>query len=81
MCGSIYLDLGFEILLRTKLGKYADSILNLKNLAAALEKFDTIKREFNPLEGDVQDEYEIYLRGSPELPDVGLTENHLPLKK
>jgi hypothetical protein len=80
-CGSIYLDSGFENLLRKRLGKDADRVLTKKNLSAALEKFDTIKRQFNPIDGDCHEEYEIYLRGAPELPNIGLSENHLKLTK
>jgi hypothetical protein len=73
--------LAFENLLRRKLGNKAASILTPKNLAGALNKFDSIKRDFNPMDGDYEAEYEIYLRGAPEMPHIGLEEGHLKLTK
>lgn len=46
-----------------------------------MKEFDTIKREFNPLDGDCEEEFEIPLRGAPEMPHIGLEEGHLKLTK
>ena len=80
-CGSVYLDLGFENLLRRKLGSRAKQILIPKTLQGALNRFDLIKREFNPMDGDFESGYDIYLRNAPELPHIGLEEGHLKLTR
>jgi hypothetical protein len=55
--------------------------LTAKALPEALKEFDSIKREFNPLDGDCESEFEIPLRGAPEMPHIGLEEGHLKLTK
>ena len=74
MCGSIFLDLGFEVLIRRRLGAHAIHVLTPKNITGALERFDVIKREFNPLETNDEEYGGIYLRGAPEIPQIGLEE-------
>jgi len=78
-CGLASLDFGFENLLRRRLGLSAALILNAKVKAETLKKFDSIKRRFNPFDGDCETEYEIPLRGAPEMPHIGLEEGHLKL--
>src|SRR5271167_4578542 len=79
-CGSIYLDQCFESLIRSRLGRDADSILNPRVSAKIIGQFETIKRKFNPYERGV-DRYDIPLRGAPEMPHIGLEEGYLKLSK
>src|SRR5579862_4019252 len=70
-CGSVYLDQGFETLIRNKLGNKADSIITPKVAAEINSKFDTIKRQFDYYDKDGDPEYEIQLRNAPEMPHIG----------
>jgi hypothetical protein len=79
-CGSIYLDKGFETLLRNKLGRQGNSILTEKRLAESRRHFDSaIKRQYNPYDDHGETEFEIPLTGAPDLPAVGLEEGYLTL--
>ena len=80
-CGSVYLDQGFENLIRKKLGTKADSIITL-NIASELNKqFDSIKRNFDPYDPDCESVYEIPMRNAPEMPNIGLEEGYLKLSE
>lgn len=79
-CGSVYLNQGFESLIRSRLGRDADSILNPRVSAEIISQFETIKRRFNPYEGG-EDDYDVPLRGAPEMPHIGLEEGYLKLSK
>jgi hypothetical protein len=46
-----------------------------------VRQFDTIKKEFDPFEGDCEEEYEIPIKGAPEMPEIGLEEGYLKLSK
>jgi hypothetical protein len=73
--------LNFEKLIRTKLGRFADSIL-IKTVPAEVHKFfDTFKRDFDPYDIECESEYEIPLKDAPEMPEVGVSEGSLTLKK
>jgi hypothetical protein len=78
---SVYLDLGFERLIRNKLGAKADTILTKKTAVECLRYFESIKREFNPYDPDCENDFEIPIRGAPEMPEIGLEEGHLKLSK
>lgn len=81
-CGSVYLDQSFENLVRTKLGRKAESIITEQLAAEIMSQFDTIKRKFNPFDNGCESEYEIGpLRGAPEMPDIGLMEGYLKISK
>ena len=44
--------------------------------------FDSfIKRQFNPLDPDCEDEYEIPFAGSADIPDIGLEAGYLKIRK
>ena len=44
--------------------------------------FDSfIKRQFNPLDPDCEDEYEIPFAGSADIPDIGLEAGYLNVRK
>lgn len=80
-CGAAYLDQGFENLLRKKVGTKAEAILTPKNLRSALDNFQRIKGEFDPYSDDSELVYEFFLRGAPEMPDIGLEEGYLKVSK
>ena len=63
------------------IGDTADSILTRKCIVETVRQFDTIKKEFDPFEGDCEEEYEIPIKGAPEMPEIGLTEGYLKLSK
>ena len=46
-----------------------------------MRQFDTIKKDFDPFEEECEQEYEIPIRGAPEIPEIGLEEGHLKLSK
>jgi hypothetical protein len=69
------------MLIRNKLGPKADSILTKKAAVDCLKNFENIKREFNPYDQDCENEYEIPIKGAPEMPEIGLEEGHLKLSK
>jgi hypothetical protein len=37
--------------------------------------------EFDPFEDDCEEEYEIHVKGAPEMPEIGLEEGYLKLSK
>jgi hypothetical protein len=77
-CGALYLDQGFEKLLRRKLGVHADSYRSTE----LLRYFDNnIKRTFNPLGPRCAAEYEIGIAGAMNIPDIGLEDGYLTLTR
>jgi hypothetical protein len=81
-CGALYLDQGFEKLLRRKLGVHADSILTDRPIGELLRYFDNnIKRTFNPLGPRCAAEYEIGIAGVMNIPDIGLEDGYLTLTR
>jgi hypothetical protein len=81
-CGALYLDQGFENLLRRKLGVHADSILTDRPIGELLRYFDNnIKRTFNPLGHRCAAEYEIGITGVTNIPDIGLEDGYLTLTR
>ena len=61
----MYLNRGFEVLLRHRLGMLANEILTPNTLEEAFSMFDTrIKFQFNPLSRDCELEYRIPLPGA-----------------
>jgi len=63
------------------LGDKADSILTRKCIVETVRQFDTIKKEFDPFERDCEEEYEIPIKGAPEMPEIELEEGYLKLSK
>ena len=59
-CGAVFLNKGFEDLLREKLGGRAESILTSKRLAEAVRFFESsIKVAFNPYDEYTEDEFDV----------------------
>jgi len=80
-CGAMYLNDGFERLLRQKLGPKAEETLKARTLAEALRNFETqIKCQFNPL-GICQGFFEVPIPGAPDLPDIGLEGGFITLSR
>ena len=78
----MFLNLGFEKLLRTKLQRWADDILTTACLEDAFNMFDTrVKCQFNPLSRNCEADYRIPLPGAPSLPHIGLDGGYLRLSR
>lgn len=81
-CGSMFLNRGFEELLRAKLGRFADEILTPYCLEEAFSMFDTrLKCQFNPLSRDCEREFRIPLPGARNVFHIGLEGGFLKLSK
>jgi len=81
-CGAIYLDQGFETLLRRKFEGAGARVLDEKRLADLLRQFDsTIKRQFNPFDSQAETEFEISVAGIQDMPQIGLRDGYLRLSK
>jgi hypothetical protein len=82
VCGSIHLDMGFEKLLRAKLGEKADELLTPRRLAQTRRHFEMlIKCQYNPYDEYIDDEYEIPLPGAPDQLEISLEDGYLKLTK
>ena len=81
-CGAIFLNKGFENLLRKKLGQHAKTILSTRRLVEAIRYFEnSIKRAFNPYDPSCDDEYDIPLSGAKDVPEIGLEDGYFKLSK
>jgi hypothetical protein len=82
-CGSIYLDQGFENLLKGRFGKAWEKVLTPKRLIEAVRYFDSsIKCEFNPLDPSAADaEFEVPMHGVDDIPWIGCEDGYLRLTK
>jgi hypothetical protein len=81
-CGAMYLNDGFERLLRRKLGPRAEETLNARTLADAVRFFEIqIKREFNPLAPTCGRFFEAPLSGAPDIPEIGLEGGYITLSR
>ena len=57
-------------------------MLNDKRRIELRRHFDSfIKRQFNPLDPDCEDEYEIPFAGAADIPDIGLEAGYLKVRK
>jgi hypothetical protein len=66
--------------LRKKLGTDAEEILTDARLDISRRHFEyAIKRQFDPL--DSEQEFQIPLRGAPDMPENGLTYGYLKLTR
>jgi hypothetical protein len=83
LCGSTFIDDAFVRFLRRRLGWRAEEVLaSRRQLSSVTEYFEhAIKPSFNPYSLDCEDEYEIPLQGSPEIPEAGLQEGYLNISK
>jgi hypothetical protein len=78
----MYLNDGFERLVRSKLGSRHADILIGRRLAEVLKHFDsTIKCQFNPLVPGCEEEHEIPIPGAEDIPSIGLEAGFLTLRK
>ena len=81
-CGAIYLDQGFENLLRKKFEGVGVHLLDERRLADLLRQFDSaIKRQFNPFDSQAETEFEISVAGIQDMPQIGLHDGYLRLSK
>jgi hypothetical protein len=81
-CGAIYLDQGFETLLRNKFGEVGIQCLDEKRLAELCRHFDSsIKRQFNPFDPLAETEFEIPIPGIQDMPSIGLRDGYLMLTR
>ena len=82
-CGSIYLDQGFENLLKGRFGKAWEKVLTPKRLIELVRYFDSsIKRQFNPLDTSATDtEFEVPIAGVDDIPWIGFEDGYLRLTK
>jgi hypothetical protein len=78
----MYLNKGFEALLRKKLGPQADTILTPRRLKASMTYFESsIKCNFNPYDEACDMEYEVPLSGTIDIPEIGLEEGYMKLSR
>lgn len=78
----MYLNDGFERLIRRKLGERAQEILNARTLAEALRNFETqIKCQFNPEGSGCQSFFEVPIPGAPDLPEIELEGGFMTLSR
>jgi hypothetical protein len=81
-CGALFLDKGFESLLRRKLGTHANTILKDRRIDGLLRYFNnTIKRTFNPLGPRCDQEYEIEIGGVEDIPEINFEDGYLTLTR
>jgi hypothetical protein len=81
-CGAVFLNKGFEELLRKKFGGRGESILTPKRLADAVRFFEgSIKVAFNPYDDWSENEYDVPLGVMDDIPEIGLDDGYLKLTK
>jgi hypothetical protein len=79
-CGAVYLNKGFESLLRRKLGAKANSVLTPNRLREAMRYFDTgVKCSFNRCNEACETEFDVPLPGAADSPDINLEDGYLKL--
>jgi len=70
------------MLLRSKFGDKADSILTDRRRDDLIKHFDTeIKKKFNPLGQKCAAEWEIQVAGVTDDPDIGIEDGYLMITK
>jgi hypothetical protein len=76
--GAIRLDEQFQILLKRKLGKYADNLLTKKKLEESMAHFGPyLKCRFNPYDRNREPECLIPFTGTPDIPEIGIEKEYL----
>jgi hypothetical protein len=81
-CGAIYLDQGFENLLRKRFEGVGVQLLDERRLGDLLRQFDSsIKRQFNPYDSQAETDFEISVAGIQDMPQIGLRDGYLTLSK
>jgi len=81
-CGAIYLDEGFENLIRNIFRRVGIQKIEKKILGELLRSFQSqIKTQFDPMTPDALNEYEVAVPGIPDMPQIGLRDGYLALTK
>ena len=81
-CGAIYLDRGFENLIKKKFADAGAKALDEKRLSGVLRQFDNgIKRQFNPFDPMVEDDFEVSVSGINDIPQIGLLDGYMTITK
>ena len=81
-CGALYLDRGFEELVRNKVGTRYLEIWSEGIRRRIREYFsDNIKEDFNPTSDDCQEEFNVPFDDVPDLPQIGIQAGFLTLRK
>jgi len=78
----VYLDEGFEALLKEKMRRHVSSIWTPRRAAEAAKYFDEgLKRNFNPYDRDCETDYEIPISGAADVDEIGLEAGFLMLRR
>ena len=81
-CGAVYLDQGFENLIRKRFEGAGVRLLDDRRLADLLRQFDSsIKRQFNPFDPMAEKDFEISVAGIQDMPQIGLRDGYLILSE
>jgi hypothetical protein len=81
-CGDVYLHQRFELLVRSRLGDQAETLLTQRRLSVIESHFRyQICQQFNPFDDhDSEEEYYIPMAGAPVIPGI-LEREYLRLTK
>jgi hypothetical protein len=79
----VYLDQGFETLLRKKFEAVGIQHLDEKRVASLVRQFDSsIKCQFNPLDPmGGETDFELAVSGIRDMPQIGLRDGYLNVSK
>lgn len=81
-CGAIYLDQGFETLIRNKFGEVGIRNLDEKRMTELVRHFDSsIKRQFNPFDASCDTDFEVPISGIQDMPQIGLHDGYLTITR
>jgi hypothetical protein len=81
-CGAIYLDRGFEMLLRKKFAGPGVKLLDARRFGDLLRQFDNnIKRQFNPFDAMSEKEFVVSIAGIHDIPEIGLFDGYMTLSE
>ena len=81
-CGAIYLDRGFENLIKKKFADVGAKTLDEKRLSGILRQFDHgIKRQFNPFDPMIENDFEFPVSGIHDIPQIGLLDGYMTITK
>jgi hypothetical protein len=83
MCGAVFLEEGFEALIRTKLEQHgASDLLTARRLVEARKHFNnSIKTQFNPYDVDCEETFEVPFPGTADVPAMDLEAGYLRLQR
>jgi hypothetical protein len=81
-CGAVYLDQGFETLIRKKFEGVGGRLLHERRLADILRHFDSyIKRQFNPLDPSCDTVFDISIGDIQDIPQIDICDGYMTLSK